>query len=77
MIVMGGLLAGDLSRVVLLQLIKILGNVQEKYRERPLCFPYSVKARVLLHAHFQRSVLNECTLGSGPYDTCLCGVCVL
>nr|KAG5706886.1 hypothetical protein BaRGS_021392 [Batillaria attramentaria] len=44
------------------QLIKILGNIQEKNRERPLCFPYSVKARVLLHAHFQRLILNENTL---------------
>lgn len=44
------------------QLIKILGNIQEKNRERPLCFPYSVKTRVLLHAHFQRLILNENTL---------------
>ncbi|KAK7107985.1 translocation protein SEC63 homolog [Littorina saxatilis] len=46
------------------QLIKILGNVQEKNRERPLCFPYSVKTRVLLHSHFQRLKLNEATLGA-------------
>lgn len=44
------------------QLIKLLGNVQEKNRERPLCFPYSVKTRVLLLSHFQRLSLNESTL---------------
>ncbi|XP_076444580.1 translocation protein SEC63 homolog isoform X2 [Babylonia areolata] len=46
------------------QLIKILGNIQEKNRERPLCFPYSVKTRVLLHSHFQRLPLTEDTLGA-------------
>ncbi|KAL8586617.1 hypothetical protein ACOMHN_040125 [Nucella lapillus] len=45
-------------------LIKILGNIQEKNRERPLCFPYSVKTRVLLHSHFQRLMLTEDTLGA-------------
>ena len=47
------------------QLIKILGNVQEKNRERPLCFPYSVKTRVLMLAHFQRLPLNPDTLEAG------------
>ncbi|XP_025097112.1 translocation protein SEC63 homolog [Pomacea canaliculata] len=43
-------------------LMKILGSIQEKNRERPLCLPYSVKARVLLLAHFHRHPLNEHTL---------------
>ena len=48
-----------------LQLIKILGNIQEKNRERPLCFPYSIKTRVLLHAHFQRLKLSKDALEAG------------
>ncbi|GFO42663.1 translocation protein sec63 homolog [Plakobranchus ocellatus] len=43
-------------------LIKQLQNVQEKNRERPLCFAYSVKARALMLAHFQRIPLNPDTL---------------
>lgn len=43
-------------------LIKQLQNVQEKNKERPLCFAYSVKARTLLLAHFQRVPLNPNTL---------------
>ncbi|CAG5121065.1 unnamed protein product, partial [Candidula unifasciata] len=43
-------------------LIKQLQNVQEKNKERPLCFPYSVKARALLLAHFQRIPLGPDTL---------------
>ncbi|GFR76794.1 translocation protein SEC63 homolog [Elysia marginata] len=43
-------------------LIKQLQNVQEKNRERPLCFAYSVKARALMLAHFQRMPLNPDTL---------------
>lgn len=36
------------------QLMKQLPNLDEKNKERPLCFGYSVKARALLHAHFAR-----------------------
>lgn len=35
-------------------LMKQLPNLDEKNKERPLCFGYSVKARALLHAHFAR-----------------------
>ncbi|XP_041351703.1 translocation protein SEC63 homolog [Gigantopelta aegis] len=35
-------------------LMKALPNLQEKNKERPLCFPYSVKARALVLAHCQR-----------------------
>lgn len=45
-------------------LMRFLGTVQEKNRERPLCFPYSVKARILLLCHFQRVNLDANTLGA-------------
>ncbi|GAV08619.1 hypothetical protein RvY_18284 [Ramazzottius varieornatus] len=35
-------------------LMKTLGTVQEKIKERPFCAPYSVKARALLLAHLDR-----------------------
>ncbi|KAK6187306.1 hypothetical protein SNE40_005367 [Patella caerulea] len=35
-------------------LMKMLPHMQEKNKERPLCYPYSVKARALLMAQFQR-----------------------
>lgn len=35
-------------------LMKMLPNLDEKNKERPLCFSYSVKARALYHAHFAR-----------------------
>ncbi|KAK3097244.1 hypothetical protein FSP39_007997 [Pinctada imbricata] len=44
------------------QLIKRLPNLDEKNKEKPLCYPYSVKARALLHAHFQRLDLPPNTL---------------
>ncbi|XP_061193308.1 translocation protein SEC63 homolog isoform X3 [Saccostrea echinata] len=43
-------------------LIKRLPNLDEKNKEKPLCYPYSVKARALLHAHFQRLDLPPDTL---------------
>ncbi|XP_013381039.1 translocation protein SEC63 homolog [Lingula anatina] len=43
-------------------LMKYLPNLQEKNKEKPLCFPYSVKARILLHAHFSRLELPRNTL---------------
>ncbi|CAF0943169.1 unnamed protein product [Didymodactylos carnosus] len=36
------------------KLIKDLPDVQEKTKERPFQFPYSLKARALLHSHLQR-----------------------
>ena len=43
-------------------LFKQLPNLGEKNKERPLCFIYSVKARVLLHAHLSRVPLNPDSL---------------
>ncbi|WAR09208.1 SEC63-like protein [Mya arenaria] len=43
-------------------LMKQLPNLDEKNKERPLCFGYSVKARALLHAHFARMELPPQTL---------------
>ena len=34
----------------------------EKNKEKPLCYPYSIKARALLHAHLSRMSLNPLTL---------------
>lgn len=44
------------------QLIKKLPNLNEKNKERPLCFHYSIKARAIIHAHLSRIPLNENTL---------------
>lgn len=44
------------------QLIKQMTNLSEKNRERPLCVMYSIKARVLLHAHLNRIPLNPETV---------------
>ncbi|XP_075910541.1 translocation protein SEC63 homolog [Petromyzon marinus] len=44
------------------QLIKELGGVAEGNREQPLCYPYSVKARALIHAHLSRITLPASTL---------------
>jgi translocation protein SEC63 len=38
-------------------LMKLLPNLGEKNKERPLCFTYSIKARALLHAHLSRMQL--------------------
>ncbi|XP_066255294.1 translocation protein SEC63 homolog [Euwallacea similis] len=35
-------------------LVKKLPNLSEKNKERPLCYPYSIKARAILHAHLSR-----------------------
>ena len=45
--------------------MKRLQNVDEKNKEKPLCFPYSVKARALLLAHFKRLDLPPNTLEVG------------
>ena len=42
-----------------------LAHLNEKNKERPLCYPYSVKARALLHAHFSRIALPQETLLKG------------
>ncbi|KAL1438793.1 hypothetical protein MTO96_047721 [Rhipicephalus appendiculatus] len=39
-------------------LIKMLPNFNEKNRERPLCYEYSIKARALLYAHLLRIPLS-------------------
>lgn len=43
-------------------LIGSLPNLNEKNKEIPLCYPYSVKARALLHAHLSRLDLPADTL---------------
>ncbi|CAF0726255.1 unnamed protein product [Didymodactylos carnosus] len=42
------------DNVELPKLMKDLQDVQEKTKERPFQFPYSLKARALLHSHLQR-----------------------
>ena len=44
------------------QLMKSLPQLNEKNKERPLCFIYSIKARSLLHAHLSRLELPRTTL---------------
>jgi len=39
-------------------LTKKLDNINEKNKERPLCYPYSIKARAILHAHLARMPLS-------------------
>ncbi|ELU17583.1 hypothetical protein CAPTEDRAFT_160293 [Capitella teleta] len=43
-------------------LIRDLPHLNEKNKEKPLCYPYSIKARALLHAHFSRQDLPAKTL---------------
>ncbi|CAH2242014.1 jg21863 [Pararge aegeria aegeria] len=43
-------------------LLRELPNLGEKNKEQPLCRPYSIKARALLHAHLMRMRLPEETL---------------
>ncbi|KAI5643808.1 dnaJ domain-containing protein [Phthorimaea operculella] len=43
-------------------LLRDLPNLGEKNKEQPLCRPYSIKARALLHAHLSRMRLPEDTL---------------
>jgi len=44
------------------QLIREIPNLNEKNRERPLCFGYSIKARAFLYAHLSRMSLPPTTL---------------
>ena len=46
----------------------MLPNLEEKHKEKPLCYPYSVKARALLHAHFNRLELPQNTLEIGNHS---------
>ncbi|KAL0840491.1 hypothetical protein ABMA28_015733 [Loxostege sticticalis] len=43
-------------------LLRELPNLGEKNKEQPLCRPYSIKARALLHAHLSRMKLPPDTL---------------
>eukprot|EP00794_Sanderia_malayensis_P000374 gene374-1007_t len=43
-------------------LIGALPNLNEKNKEIPLCYPYSVKARAMLHAHLSRIDIPQDTL---------------
>ncbi|XP_050343052.1 translocation protein SEC63 homolog [Nymphalis io] len=43
-------------------LLRELPNLGEKNKEQPLCRPYSIKARALLHAHLLRMRLPQDTL---------------
>lgn len=42
-----------------LQLIRELGNINVKKKEAPFCYPYSLKARVLVLAHLARMDVSE------------------
>lgn len=44
------------------QLLRDLPNLGEKNKEQPLCRPYSIKARAILHAHLSRMKLRPETL---------------
>jgi len=52
----------DSDNIEVPQLIKQLPNLNEKNKERPLCYLYSIKARALLHAHLSRMYLPPNTL---------------
>lgn len=43
----------------LLQLIRELGNINVKKKEPPFCYPYSLKARVLVLSHLARMDVSE------------------
>lgn len=45
--------------LLFLQLIRELGNINVKKKEPPFCYPYSLKARVLLLAHLARMEVSE------------------
>lgn len=42
-----------------LQLIRELGNINVKKKEPPFCYPYSLKAKVLVLAHLARMDVSE------------------
>jgi translocation protein SEC63 len=41
------------------QLMKDLPDLQEKIKELPFSYPYSIKARILIHAHLARLTLSD------------------
>lgn len=43
----------------MLQLIRELGNINVKKKEPPFCYPYSLKARVLVLSHLARMDVSE------------------
>ena len=47
------------------ELLRDLPGFAQNVRELPFCCPYSVKARALLHAHFDRKKLPSKTLDPG------------
>lgn len=49
------------------QLMRDLPNLNEKNKEKPLCFPYSVKARALIHSHLTRLKLPPNSLELGKW----------
>lgn len=46
-------------------LLKQVKNLGENKKERPLCLPYSVKARYFIHAHLSRIPIDSFHLKSG------------
>lgn len=46
-------------------LIKQFKNLSENKKERPLCLPYSLKARFFIHAHLSRFQLSSLNLQNG------------
>lgn len=59
---LNSVLAILLNSVYFFQLIKKLPNLNEKNKEKPLCYTYSIKARAIIHAHLSRIPLNPNTL---------------
>lgn len=54
--------SGQRRRVIppsVLQLIRELGNINVKKKEPPFCYPYSLKARVLVLSHLARMDVSE------------------
>nr|XP_006821135.1 PREDICTED: translocation protein SEC63 homolog [Saccoglossus kowalevskii] len=46
----------------MVQLIRDLSSVNEKVKEKPMCYPYALKARALVHSHLSRMALPLKTL---------------
>lgn len=46
-------------------LIKQFKNLSENKKERPICLPYSLKARFFIHAHLSRFALDSSNLRNG------------
>ncbi|XP_015780415.1 PREDICTED: translocation protein SEC63 homolog [Acropora digitifera] len=50
------------DNIELPELMRDLTNLGDKNKEPPLCYPYSIKARALIHAHLSRLELPRDTL---------------